>query len=147
MVKQYEVTFIVDPVLSTDDIKSTLNAYTDLIAKEGGEVVHINEMGLRQLAFEINRRSSGVYFCVEFKTEGESFVGKLELALKRDERVMRYLTVSLDKYGVKYNADKRAGLIGKKKKEEPKPAPAPVAAPVAVVPPVVVEDIPIEDEE
>jgi small subunit ribosomal protein S6 len=118
--KQYEVTFIVDPVLSSNEISSTAQAYVDLLKDEGCKIVHIDEMGLRQLAYPINKRTSGVYYCLEFQCEAGSLIGKLELALRRDERIMRYLTMYLDKYGIKYNEDKRAGLIGKKKTEEEK---------------------------
>ncbi|RME94794.1 MAG: 30S ribosomal protein S6, partial [Bacteroidetes bacterium] len=103
-------------------------------------------MGLRTLAYPINKRNSGVYYCIEFQTERGDFIDDVELALRRDERIMRFLTYKLDKYGVKYNEDKRNGLIGKAKrpkskdkKEErnsrgrndrrskPAPKPAPVA--------------------
>ena len=72
-------------------------------------------MGLRQLAYPINKRSSGVYYCIEFACTVPDFINKFELALKRDEKLLRYLTVSLDKFGVKYNDDKRNGRIGKKR--------------------------------
>ena len=55
--RQFEVTFIVDPVLSDDEIKSTTKNYTDLIEHESGKVVHVDEMGLRQLAYSINKRT------------------------------------------------------------------------------------------
>ncbi len=116
--KQYEVTFIVDPVLSGDEIKSTASQYENMLKDEGCKIVNRDDMGLKQLAYPINKRNSGVYFCVEFQTENGALIPKLELALYRDERVMRYLSVKLDKYGVKYNDDKRNGLIGKVKKKE-----------------------------
>jgi len=151
---QYEVTFIVDPVLSNDEIESTSKSYQDLITNEDCSIVHVNRMGLKQLAYPINRRSSGVYYCVEFKGDKLGIIPKMELALRRDERIMRFLTVKLDRYGIKYNEDKRAGKIGTvKKKEEkkddsrrggrnsnkkstpkPTPAAAPKAAPVAAAP-------------
>lgn len=118
--RQYEVTIIVDPVLSDEEIKSTLQTYQKMLKSEGCEIVATEEMGLRQLAYPINRRNSGVYYCIEFQLETPSFIDKLELSLRRDERVMRFLTVSLDKYGVKYNDDKRKGLIGKSRKEDDK---------------------------
>jgi len=127
--RQYEVTFIVDPVLSGDEIKEAAQTYVDLVSNEDNKIVHVDEMGLRQLAYPINRRTSGVYYCVEFQNEDGTFIPKMELALRRDERIMRFLTVKLDKYGAKYNDDKRNGLIGKKrvkaeaKKEEVKRAP------------------------
>ena len=46
--RQYEVTFIVDPVLSSDEAKATVQTYSDLLKDEGCEIVHIDEMGLRQ---------------------------------------------------------------------------------------------------
>ena len=114
--RNYEVTFIVDPVLSGDEIKAAAQSYVDLLKKEGCEIVHVDEMGLRQLAYPINRRTSGVYYCIEFQIETGELISKYELSMRRDERIMRFLTVKLDKYGVKYNDDKRKGLIGKKKK-------------------------------
>jgi small subunit ribosomal protein S6 len=116
--KNYEVTFIVDPVLSSGEISSTAQTYTDLIRNKGCQIVHVDEMGLRPLAYPINRRHSGVYFCVEMEGASGDFISEMELTLRRDERILRFLTVKLDKYGVKYNADKRSGLIGKVKKKE-----------------------------
>jgi small subunit ribosomal protein S6 len=125
----YEVTFIVDPVLSGDEINATAQTYVELLKNEGCNVVHIDEMGLRQLAYSINRRQSGVYFCVEFETPNGDFLSNMELSLRRDERIMRFLTVRLDKYGVKYNDDKRKGLIGKKKTQSETPSGKPSEAP------------------
>jgi len=140
----YEVTFIVDPVLSGDEIKSTAQSYVDELKAAGAEIVHMDEMGLRQLAYQINKRTSGIYYCIEFTAKNGELIAPLELTYRRDARILRFLTVRLDKYGVKFNADKRAGLIGKKRskkadkaeavakvaakpKAKAKPAPAPVA--------------------
>ena len=117
---QYEVTFIVDPVLSGDEIQSTAKTYEDLLKDEGAEIVNVNPMGLKQLAYPINKRTSGVYYCIEFQPDAGTLIPKLELALKRDERIIRFLTIKLDKYGVQYNEDKRAGKIGSVTKKEKK---------------------------
>jgi small subunit ribosomal protein S6 len=111
--RHYETTFIVDPVLSGDEVKATAEMYAGWLQQNGCTIVHLDEMGLRQLAYPINKRNSGIYFCIEVSSENGDFIDKFELALRRDERVMRFLTIALDKFGVKYNADKRAGLIGK----------------------------------
>ncbi len=143
--RNYEVTFIVDPVLSSDEIKATAQIYVDMLLSEGCQIVHKDEMGLRQLAYPIKKRSSGIYFCIEFQSENGLVIDKLELALRRDERIMRFLSTALDKFGVKYNDDKRNGKIGTvKKKAKPiavidtRASSAPVvpvvAAPVAVAP-------------
>lgn len=125
--KHYEVTFIIDPVLSGDGIKQTAEMYVTFLKGEGAELVHVEDWGIRQLAYPIAKRTSGAYFTLEFKTEKSGLIADLELAFRRDERVIRFLTMALDKFAVKYNQDKRAGLIGKKKD---KPATAePAAAP------------------
>jgi small subunit ribosomal protein S6 len=121
--RHYEVTFIVDPVLSSDEVKSIAEHIQSDLKNLGATVVAVDEMGLRQLAYPINRRSSGVYYCVEFGCEVADWIGKFELGLKRNEKLLRFLTVKLDKYGIKYNDDKRNGRIGAKKKESSAPAP------------------------
>lgn len=131
--KQFEVTFIVDPVLSGDDLKSTVSTYTDMLKSEGCKLIATDELGLKQLAYDIKKRSTGIYYTLEFQTESGEIIDKLELALRRDERIMRFLTVRLDKFGIKYNEDKRNGKIGKVKEkvkaEEPKPAYTPAVRP------------------
>ncbi len=122
--RHYEVNFIVDPVLSGDEVKSTAENIRKELEGFGTTIVAVDELGLRQLAYQINRRSSGVYFCIEFACEGADWLGKFELNLKRNERLLRFLTVKLDKYGIKYNDDKRNGLIGGKKRKEAEAAAA-----------------------
>ena len=116
--KNYEVTFIVDSVLSGDQIKATAQAYVEFLKERGCQIVHIDEMGLRQLAYPIKKRTTGVYYCIEFEAPTGALIADLELQMRRDERLLRFLSVKLDKYGVKYNKDKREGRIGKKKKKE-----------------------------
>eukprot|EP00903_Cladosiphon_okamuranus_P000536 g534.t1 len=82
-----------------------------MLKNADAEIVHIDEMGLRTLAYPINKRNSGVYYCIEFKVPNGEIIDDLELALRRDERIMRFLTFKLDKFGIKYNEDKRNGLI------------------------------------
>lgn len=118
--RNYEVTFIVDPVLSGEEIKSTAQAYSDMLKEVGAEIVATDEMGLRTLAYPINKRNSGVYYCIEIKTPNGDFIDNVELAFRRDERIMRFLTYRLDKFGIKYNEDKRNGLIGKAKRPKAK---------------------------
>lgn len=135
--KQYELTLIVDPVLSGDELKATAQTYIDYITTNGGTIVNVEEMGLRPLAYPINKRASGTYYCIEFTTDGKTnFLPKMELTIRRDDRLMRYLTIVLDKFGVKYNEDRRAGKIGSSKKDKTpkgKKSDAVVAAPVEEV--------------
>lgn len=120
--KHYEVTFIVNPSLPGDEVKLAANMYIDFMKGEGCEIVHIDEMGVRQLTYPIRKCTSGAYFSVEFKTTDSTLVDKMELAFRRDERILRFLTIAFDKHAIKYADDKRKGLIGKKKAEAKKAA-------------------------
>lgn len=117
---QYETTFIVTPVLSEGDVKKTVQEYVDFLKSNGAEIVEQDHWGLKQLAYSINKKTTGIYHHVEYKANAE-LIEKFELSLRRDESIMRFLTVRLDKYAIKYNDDKRAGLVGRNKKnKEPK---------------------------
>ena len=116
--RHYEVTFIVDPVLSGDEVKATAEHIQKDLKSMGATIVAMDDPAIRQLAYPINKRSTGVYHCIEFSTEAADWLAKFELNLKRNERLLRFLTVKLDKYGVKYNDDKRNGRIGSRKKKE-----------------------------
>ncbi len=107
MVKQYETVFIVTPVLSEEQMKETVQKYTSLLKEKGAEIVYENNWGMRKLAYPIRKKTTGFYYLIEFKAEG-SVVADLEIAYKRDERLLRFLTVALDKHAVAYNEKKRA---------------------------------------
>ncbi|MEL6391281.1 MAG: 30S ribosomal protein S6 [Bacteroidota bacterium] len=114
--RHYETTFIVDPVLSGEEIKTTAQAYVDHLQSEGCNIVFVDEMGLRTLAYPIKKRNTGVYYSIEYTSENGVFIQPFELVMRRDDRIMRFLTVTLDKYGIQYNEDKRNGKIGKAKR-------------------------------
>lgn len=137
--RHYEVTFIVDPVLSGDEVKATAEHVQKDLKGFGATIIAVDETGLRQLAYSINKRSSGVYYTIEFGCEVSDWLVKFELNMKRNERLLRFLTVKLDKYGIKYNDDKRNGLIGSKKKKEAAPAAPEAAVETAVAAPEVVD--------
>jgi len=103
---QYETVFILTPVLSDDQMKEAVKKYEDYLANVGAEIVHEEHWGMRKLAYPIQKKSTGFYHLIEFKAEGE-VIANVETELKRDERVLRFLTVKLDKHAVAYNEKKR----------------------------------------
>ena len=118
MVRQYETVFIVTPVLSEEQIKETVKKYQTLLTDNGAEIVFENNWGMRKLAYPIQKKTTGFYYLVEFRAEGE-VIAKLETAYKRDERLLRFLTVSLDKHAIAYNEKRRAnGLKSQQKATE-----------------------------
>ena len=112
MIKQYETVFIATPVLSDAQMKEAVAKYTDLIKANGGEVVYEEDWGLKQLAYPIDHKTSGFYYLIEFKAAPE-FIATLETQYHRDERIIRYLTVALDKDAVAYAEHRRANRAAK----------------------------------
>ncbi|MFT6717292.1 MAG: small subunit ribosomal protein S6 [Saprospiraceae bacterium] len=102
MSNQYETIFVMTPVLSDDQLKETVKNYKTFLKEKGAEIVHEDNWGLRKLAYPIKKKSTGFYFLLQFKAEG-SVISELELAYKRDERLLRFLTVSLDKHAQAFN--------------------------------------------
>lgn len=116
--RQYETTFIIDPTLSGDEIGQTAQMYVDFLKGEGCEVIHLDEMGVLQLTYPMKKRTSGAYFWVEYNAPSGTVIDKMELAFRRDDNVLRYLTIKVDKHRAQYNVDKRAGKFEKKAAEE-----------------------------
>ena len=127
MIKPYETVFIATPVLSEAQMKEAVAKYTKLITDNGGEIVYQEDWGLKQLAYPIQHKTSGFYYLIEFKANPE-FIATLETQYHRDERIIRYITVALDKHAVAYAEHRRQTRAAKaaapKAVEEPA-APAP----------------------
>ena len=102
----YETVFILTPVLSEAQVEEAVNKYVDLIKEKNCEIVAKENWGLKKLAYPIQLKKNGFYTLIEFKGEG-SVVADLELAFKRDERVIRYLTTKLVKHAVEYAVTRR----------------------------------------
>ena len=139
--RHYELTFSVDPVLSSEEIQTVRQTYEDQVKKLGCKIVHVDDMGLKQLAYPINKRNSGINYSIEFEAENGEAIAPLELAMRRDERIMRFLSIVLDKFGVKYNEDKRNGLIRKTQRMRRKNKPAELIAPIAAKIPEILEPL------
>ena len=103
---QYETVFIVTPVLSEDQMKEAVKKFEDHLANKGAEIVHEEHWGMRKLAYPIQKKSTGFYQLIEYKAEGD-VIADLETELKRDERILRFLTVKLDKHAIAYNEKRR----------------------------------------
>lgn len=117
MIKQYETVFIATPVLSDSQMKEAVAKYVDLIKANGGEIVYEEDWGLKTLAYPIQHKTSGFYYLIEFKADTQ-FIATLETQYHRDERIIRYITVALDKNAVAYAEHRRAKRAAKA--EEPK---------------------------
>ena len=109
---QYETVFILTPVLSDDQMKETAAKFKKVLTDKGAEILSEEAWGLKKMAYAIQKKSTGFYCLVEFKAEPE-VIKTLETAFRRDEKVIRFQTVKLDKHAVEY-AEKRRAKLGKK---------------------------------
>jgi len=113
---QYETTIVLTPLLSEEVAKEVIAKFSKLLVDNGAEIVMEDNWGLKKLAYLIEKKSTGYYHLTEYKCTGD-VIGKIEIELKRDERVMRFLTIALNKHAVAYNDKKRGGAFNKKKTE------------------------------
>ena len=107
MLNQYETVFIATPVLSETQMKEAVSKFKKVITDSKGEIVHEEDWGLKKLAYPIQKKSTGFYHLIEFRVEPES-LAKLETEYRRDERILRFLTMKMEKYAVVYSEKKRA---------------------------------------
>ncbi|MCD8290818.1 MAG: 30S ribosomal protein S6 [Prevotella sp.] len=112
---QYETVFILTPVLSEDQMKETVAKFKKVLTDKGAEILNEEIWGLKKMAYAIQKKSTGFYCLVEFKAEPE-VIKILETGYRRDEKVIRFLTVKLDKYAIQY-AEKRRNKLAKKEEE------------------------------
>jgi small subunit ribosomal protein S6 len=105
----YEMMVIFTPVLSNDEFKAQQKKYTSFITESGGTIVAENAWGLKSLAYPIQKKTTGLYWVMEFIAPSD-FNEKLKIQLLRDESVLRHMITKLDKYAVEYNHKKRSGL-------------------------------------
>ena len=106
MLNHYETVFIVTPVLSETQVKEAVKKFRDFITENGGEIAHEEDWGLKKLAYPIQKKTTGFYHLIEFKSDGE-FIKKFEIQYRRDERIIRFLTFRMDKHAVEYAEEKR----------------------------------------
>ncbi|HMN32258.1 MAG TPA: 30S ribosomal protein S6 [Chitinophagaceae bacterium] len=104
----YELMVIYTPILSNDEFKAATKNLKKFITDNGGEIVGDNPWGLKSFAYPIDKKTTGLYYVLEFKA-APSFNSKLQIQMSRDESIMRTLLTALDKHAVAYNARKRNG--------------------------------------
>ena len=102
---QYETVFILTPVLSDEQMKEAVNKFKGVLTKAVAEIINEENWGLKKLAYTIDKKNTGFYVLIEFKAEPQ-VLKTLEVAYRREEKVLRFLTVKMEKYAAEY-AEKR----------------------------------------
>ncbi|HET9487085.1 MAG TPA: 30S ribosomal protein S6 [Chryseosolibacter sp.] len=114
----YETVFILNPVLSEEQAKDTVEKFVKVLTKAKAEIINAENWGLKKMAYPIGKKSTGFYNLIEFKAEPQ-VITTLETEYRRDESVMRFLTTTLDKHAIVYNERRRKGEFKNKENRKP----------------------------
>ncbi|MDQ6763241.1 MAG: 30S ribosomal protein S6 [Bacteroidota bacterium] len=115
--QNYELMVIFTPVLSEEEYKAAQKKYTSFLTENEGIIVRENAWGLKSLAYPIQKKTTGLYWVLEYEAPTD-FNEKLKIQLLRDESVIRHMYTALDKYAVEYNAKRRNGVASSTEKVE-----------------------------
>ncbi len=99
----YEVTYILRPSLEETAVDERATQIGEIIKSQGGEVVAIEKLGKKRLAYEIDDLREGTYVVMQFKSTGDASK-ELERQLKLQEDVLRALVIHLDKRALAHMA-------------------------------------------
>ena len=112
IMNQYETVFILTPVLSDEQMKEAVEKFKGVLTKAGAEIINEENWGLKKLAYPIDKKTTGFYELIEFNAAPET-IKTLEIAYRRDEKVLRYLTIKMEKYAAEYAAKRRSNKQNK----------------------------------
>ena len=93
--RTYEVMYIINPETDAEKIEKLNEAVGKLIEKEGGEIVRMDDIGIRNLAYPIEKKETGHYVLFEINGTGQE-IAELERRMRVNDMVMRYMTVRVD---------------------------------------------------
>ncbi|MBO0358749.1 30S ribosomal protein S6 [Hymenobacter sp. BT186] len=116
-VRNYETVFILTPVLNEGQVQETVEKFSQVLKENSADIINTEAWGLKKLAYPIQKKNTGYYFLVEFTGSG-NIVDTLELAFRRDERVIRFLTTVMDKHAVSYSQRRRNGEMNQQKAQK-----------------------------
>ena len=114
VLKNYETVFILTPLLNEAQVQETVEKFRQVLKENSADIIHEENWGLRKLAYPIQKKSTGFYILIEFAGPSE-IVDQLEIAYRRDEKVVRFLTTVLDKHALSYNERRRNGEMNQQK--------------------------------
>ena len=117
MNNNYETVFIVNPVLSEKQVEDTVKKYKKKLESLKVKLICIESLGFKQLSYSINNKKSGFFHLFQYESNNINIIKTIETDLKRDRSILRYLTVSLCKDGIEFNARRAKGEFNKKKKK------------------------------
>jgi small subunit ribosomal protein S6 len=93
--RHYENLVIVKPTLTAEEIQNSIAAIEEVITSNGGEIATTHAMGMRKLAYPINKNERG-YFHVIYSTIAPSAITEIERRFRLNEELLRFVTIKYD---------------------------------------------------
>jgi small subunit ribosomal protein S6 len=87
--------FIVKPTLTEEETQAQIELVRSNIEKNGGEIVAVEDMGTRQLAYEIEKNKRGYYYVIYFKAPADS-INELERNYRINENILRFIFIKYE---------------------------------------------------
>ena len=94
--RNYEIMFIVRPTLSEDEVKKVVKDFSDIITKNGGKVTKEENMGQRELAYEIKDFKSGYYFVFEVEAKDDKAIKEFDRLALINNDIIRHLITKVE---------------------------------------------------
>ena len=145
--RNYENLVIVKPTLTAEEIQNSIKAIEEVITSNGGEIATTNSMGMRKLAYPINKNERG-YYHVIYSTIAPAAITEIERRFRLNEELIRFVTIKYDtnrEIAAWNNLVEKAQKLAAQTKEAPVATPA-EEAPVATEAPAVAEEAPVATE-
>ena len=111
--KTYETIVVIDAHQSDETIDSLINKIKKMITDNGGNIIDVNRWGKRRLAYEIKKKQHGYYVYFLYEIDKGEFPKVLEHNFRISEKMLRYLTLRLDKKAIKLKVKKKNEEIEK----------------------------------
>ncbi len=118
MIKDYETVFIINPVLSETQQKKTVNKYKKILENNKAKIIYNEKLGFKNLSYPIKNKKTGFYHLFQFSSEDNKAIQNFETEFKRDDSILRFITVGLCKDALIYNERRAKGEFNKKKNEK-----------------------------
>ena len=93
--RNYENLVIVKPTLTAEEIQATISAIEEVITSNGGEIAATSPMGMRKLAYPINKNERG-YYHVVYYTIAPAAIAEIERRFRINEELLRFVTIKYD---------------------------------------------------
>ena len=94
--KNYEIMFIVRPTLGEDEVKKVVKDFSEIIKKNGGKVTKEENMGQRELAYEIKDFKSGYYFVFEVEAKDDKAIKEFDRLALINNDIVRHLITKVE---------------------------------------------------